>query len=157
MSRGARWRVISAVAFLCILVTASIAIRSVWERLCGNSPIRVYGRIVDEVGRPIAGVTVKYRITYSSSIALPVMFGRGELFKDVSAQADANGDYEISGIHGYFVNLVGVFSGPVPLESAMGIPAPKEMGWSLDDASQRASMPDMPGKRVTYEFRRSPP
>ena len=148
-------KLVSVVGFVLVAMMAGVLLLlRVREQLRGNEPITIYGRIVDELGRPIEDAEIVYRIKYSESISLPVFMGRGERFKTVSTNTDRHGDYVLRGEYGYHVNLAAVQIDGVPLTSAMGIPASQETGWSLDIPSQAGGIPRQPAQRITYKFKR---
>jgi len=135
-------------------LTFNYLLLPMWQGMCGNKRIDVYGRIIDENGLPISEAIVTYRITYSNRIAAPFFYGRVEKSKTVSTTTDRNGDYCICGEYGYVINLSGVQLEGVWLTSAMGIPSTKETGWLLDSRSDRARMPNTETHRITYIFSR---
>ncbi len=132
-------------------MAAVLVIVVMWPRICGNYPIEMYGRIADEHGNGIADVRVEYRIYYSDSPAIPMLFGREERQKNISTTTNRNGDYQLEHVYGYAIELKGVTRNNKPLKGTPNCLAPG-WSWSLEDRFQRAQLPSSPDRRVTYAF-----
>jgi hypothetical protein len=155
MNRRAKYRIVTWATIFALMAIAGLGAVNAWPRICGNKPIQVYGRIVDEHGVGIGHANVIYKITYSRSPAIPLTYSGAESINKVSIRTDANGSYFLGGVYGLNVALAGVEVDGKPLASAMGIPATEESAWSLDDRSAVAKMPTDPTRRITYKFRRA--
>jgi hypothetical protein len=150
------WAALLLLVALSLLTAGVLAAPPIWQRMCGNWPIEIYGRIVDVKGRAIADATVVYRVTYCRSPAIPVMAGgSNDRVTKVSVRTDSRGEYTLHGIYGRYAGLVEVQAIGVSLESAMGIPCSQETGWLLANRSQRVAMPNVPERRITYTFNRA--
>ena len=121
------------------------------QRTRGNYRIDYFGRVVDEQGNGVAGVSVTFRIIYSNGTVKPGMFGRSENFLLVTSVSDTNGDFSISGQYGYVIEVHEVRKGGAKVGlRAVGLSKSDDPGFGvrMDDRSSRVKLPDSPDKRI---------
>ena len=145
----------AAILLTPIVVMLALIARPIWERICGNSPIAFYGKIVDDNGNGVAGVEVNFDILYSDQRAIPVPFGRVEKQRHESVTTDARGDFALKGVYGYSVYLTPAkYRGKEWGFASDNLKADDDPGYgvSMDDRFSRSKLPDAPAKRVKYRL-----
>jgi hypothetical protein len=147
--RAIRYSLVAlALCLLALLVWFGIA---AWRSAYGNYTFTFYGRIVDEKGQGIQGATVKLKLLYSDGIALPVMYGRQQRIRELTAITANDGSYRFGPLTGYAVSIIGVKKPGVRLVDTPP-PYPRS-SWSLDDPYSRAELPTSPQRPVVYVFK----
>ena len=141
-----RWTVVVACAVFVLLAVIAVPI---WQTLCGNHRIALYGKVVDTQGVAIPDVKIKVQIVYSPHIALPIMYGRGERLRSVEAVTDNSGNFKVTGEYGYGVQVLSFkWSGRSLVDGPPPYP-PSSFSYPLKkNALSSASNP------VTYVFNR---
>ena len=148
-------RLLQFTALLLLIVAVAGVGSIIWWRICGNVPISFYGRVVDDAGRGMPDVEVTFRVWYSPTPALPIMYGVGESTWETTSTTDAAGDFQLRRTYGYGVGLSGVrANGHAMGLRASTVPLNDDPGYgvSMNDRSSRRKLPDTPAKRVSYRL-----
>lgn len=135
---------------LSVLISCTIVSR-IWDSLCGNYRMSIYGRVVGEHGYGIANVEVTFQILYSDRIATKAMYGRAERVRALQVYTDEQGNFEFENERGYSVSIRR-FKGD---SGDLGFWGPRpypDSGWVFDDALGVASAPTNAKKRITYRM-----
>jgi hypothetical protein len=138
--------VIAAAGLLALLAFAP----RMWDSLCGNEPIRFYGRIVNPSGQPIGGVTVDIEILHYTSPHLS--FSGGESVSVERITSDKYGNFELTSGSGHSFMLRRIAKGGQELESAFPPRDPRRQveHFSYRDGSSKAKIPDTAARRLDF-------
>lgn len=123
-----------------------------WDRLCGNYPIRFYGRVVDANGVGVPGVDVTVQVLYSNAPVVPVMFGRAEHIRKRIIRSDSAGNFELTTGSGYSLSIVGIHKSGRELDWAGPGPHPQTT-FTHNTQIEEALIPDAPAKRLIYPLK----
>ena len=140
-------------ALAVVLIIGTWGTLHLWRIICGNYPIGVYGRIINERGVGIAGVNIAVQITYSPMPAIPVPMGRAERIQNFTVATDDNGYFHVTG-NGYGVSLIG-FEKPGKRLIDAKPPPYSPSTWVFDSTISRAQVPSNPMNPVVYVFKES--
>jgi hypothetical protein len=149
--RKRRLRTLAALALL-LLLLAGCWIAGTWDRLCGNQPIRFYGRVVDASGAGMNDVEVTFQIRYSNAPVLPVMYGRAENLRQAKVVSDQSGNFALTSGSGYGISIV-EFSRSGTKFNLAGSPPYPYSSFSYDSPQIQREIPDVPTKRITYPLK----
>jgi hypothetical protein len=142
-------RKIAIFAFTTLVVVAFVAVPPVWQRLCGNYNIELYGRVVDEQGRGLPGIRVEARFLYSPVPMVPSPSAGPEAMRFAAAETDANGNFRIGPAYGYAVDFESIKRDGRDIRAFLKRPIP-DIGGHMNELSGRARIPLTPSRRVTF-------
>jgi hypothetical protein len=142
-------KIIYAIAAVAIVAMLCLAPR-MWDSICGNEPVRFYGRVVDPSGKAIGGVTIDIEIVHYTSPHL--LFSGGERVSVERVTSDRNGEFELTSGSGTSLTIRGFKKDSQQLESAF---PPRDIrrpisSFVYSDAASKAQIPDTPARRLDY-------
>ena len=146
-------RAVTTAVFLCVTIWSG---SRAWTWICGNQRFSFYGRVIDEAGQGISGVTIDVELFYSDRIMLPVMYGRVERIRKISVLTNDAGYFNITALIGYGLSLRDFTKGAIQYRLAdPALSSP--LTWGLDQQSERSALPFEPQKRLDYQMVPFPP
>ena len=148
-----RRRYLLLAAILLLLGLSPWAGYHLWQRLCGNKPIRFYGQLVDQAGFPIAKAKVIFHTSRDTTLAVPIMHFPEQVHEEVVVYTDSNGEFSLtSGYATIFV--VDVWINGVCVNECM-TPGKGSLTFEYDTIPGCLRIPDDPSHRIVYQWKKS--
>jgi hypothetical protein len=101
MKLGGRRRLTHLIVLIAVVVAALVGVPYACDVVAGNSRIRIYGRVTDDEGHPIEGVTITAEISANRRGSVPVMWADNSYRFTLTAETDREGRFVVKGMGTY--------------------------------------------------------
>lgn len=147
-----RWIVLGTAVVL--LTLSPWAGYHLWQRLCGNKPIRFYGQLLDQSGCPVSNAEVIFHISRDTTLAVPIMHFAAKVHEQVTVSTDSGGYFSLTA--GYARNfVVDVWVNGICMNERM-TPGKGSLSFDYGTVTGQLSIPDTPRRRIAYRLSRVP-
>ena len=145
-----RRRYLLLAAILLVLGLSPWAGFHLWQRLCGNTAIRFYGRLVDQAGAPVADAEVTFDISRDRTLMVPIMHFPNRVREKTCVRTDAKGNFSLTSGYGRYLYLrFAVHDRYINAELQN---CADDTQFSYNTLPDCMRVPDTPGRRFVYRW-----
>ena len=148
-----RRRYLLLAAILLLLGLSPWAGYHLWQRLCGNTAIRFYGRLLDQAGYPVGDAKVVFHTSRNTTLFIPIMHFPGQVQEQAVVCTNSTGEFSLT--TGYAT----VFALDVRINGVCVnddiVHGKESLDFSYQTLPDCMRIPDDPRHRIVYRWKKS--